>query len=221
MISGANYLLVFDFPQGVTGIDKIVFTLTNQLETVTKNYPATVSYSSGQLIVPLTQEDTKKLTGYVDVEAQINFSDKAVAKKRFNHVKIDSTLATELVTGNSPSGNSDASKLKFEFDGDVVIAKVEGDIDPDEIAEAVADYLEEHPVETGITEEQCEQIVADYVDEHKDELKGDKGDKGDTGAQGAPGATPVKGVDYFTEADKAEMVAAVLTQVTDGNEVAY
>lgn len=67
--------------------------------------------------------------------------------------------------------------------------------------------------------------------------KGDKGDKGDTGAQGiqgpkgekgddgAPGnngkdgidgkdgkdgRTPVAGVDYFTEADKAEMVSAVI-----------
>ena len=36
--------------------------------------------------------------------------------------------------------------------------------------------------------------------------KGDKGDKGDKGEQGAEGKKPVKGVDYFTEADKAEIV---------------
>lgn len=42
--------------------------------------------------------------------------------------------------------------------------------------------------------------------------KGDKGDKGDT---------PVKGTDYFTDADKTEMVAAVLAQVTDATEVTY
>ena len=30
-----------------------------------------------------------------------------------------------------------------------------------------------------------------------------KGEKGDTGAQGAAGETPVYGVDYYTEADKA------------------
>lgn len=46
--------------------------------------------------------------------------------------------------------------------------------------------------------------------------KGDKGDKGDTGAtgaagkDGADGKTPVKGTDYFTAADKAEMVNAVI-----------
>lgn len=53
-------------------------------------------------------------------------------------------------------------------------------------------------------------------------LKGDKGDPGVAGADGkdgSPGAdgkdgvdghTPVKGTDYFTAADKAEMVSAVL-----------
>ena len=41
-------------------------------------------------------------------------------------------------------------------------------------------------------------------------LKGDKGDKGDTGPAGADGYTPVRGTDYWTEADKAEMVADTL-----------
>lgn len=68
--------------------------------------------------------------------------------------------------------------------------------------------------------------------------KGDKGDKGDTGpegpqgekgADGAPGApgkdgnpgadgkTPVKYVDYFTEADKTEMVSAVIAALPKYN----
>ena len=37
-----------------------------------------------------------------------------------------------------------------------------------------------------------------------------KGDKGDTGAAGADGYTPVKGTDYWTEEDKAEIVDDVL-----------
>lgn len=52
--------------------------------------------------------------------------------------------------------------------------------------------------------------------------KGDKGDKGDTGATGAAGQdghTPVKGTDYWTAEDKAEIVAeaagAVDIPVTD------
>ena len=47
-----------------------------------------------------------------------------------------------------------------------------------------------------------------------------KGDKGDTGAAGADGYTPVKGTDYWTAADKAEIVAdtlAALPTWTGGN----
>lgn len=46
--------------------------------------------------------------------------------------------------------------------------------------------------------------------------KGDKGDKGDTGSAGADGKTPVKGTDYFTEEEKAEMVQEVIDAVNEG-----
>lgn len=41
-------------------------------------------------------------------------------------------------------------------------------------------------------------------------LKGDKGDTGATGADGKDGKTPIKGTDYWTESDKAEIVADTL-----------
>lgn len=40
--------------------------------------------------------------------------------------------------------------------------------------------------------------------------KGDKGETGAAGAKGADGKTPVKGVDYWTDEDKQEIVDAVL-----------
>lgn len=40
--------------------------------------------------------------------------------------------------------------------------------------------------------------------------KGEQGQKGETGAPGEAGHTPVKGVDYFTDAEKSEMIQAVL-----------
>lgn len=43
--------------------------------------------------------------------------------------------------------------------------------------------------------------------------KGDKGDKGDRGKPGEPGVTPVKGEDYWTDADKQEIVDEVLSEV--------
>ena len=47
---------------------------------------------------------------------------------------------------------------------------------------------------------------------------GPKGDKGDTGADGH---TPVKGIDYFTEADKQELVTAVIAALPSTEEVSY
>lgn len=51
--------------------------------------------------------------------------------------------------------------------------------------------------------------------------RGAKGDTGDTGATGADGKTPVKGVDYWTAADKQEIVNDVIAALPDGTEVSY
>ena len=37
-------------------------------------------------------------------------------------------------------------------------------------------------------------------------IRGERGPKGDPGSEGVPGYSPVKGVDYWTAADKAEIV---------------
>lgn len=44
----------------------------------------------------------------------------------------------------------------------------------------------------------------------KDGTDGQPGKDGANGKDGADGKTPVKGTDYFTEADKAELVSAVI-----------
>lgn len=49
--------------------------------------------------------------------------------------------------------------------------------------------------------------------------KGDPGEKGDKGDPGEPGYTPVKGVDYFTESDKAEIVQEVIESTADNSSV--
>lgn len=38
---------------------------------------------------------------------------------------------------------------------------------------------------------------------------------------GADGKTPIKGVDYYTETDKQEMVQAVIAALPNGDEVSY
>ena len=57
--------------------------------------------------------------------------------------------------------------------------------------------------------------------------RGETGTPGKDGAKGAPGApgaaghTPVKGTDYWTAADKQEIVNNVLAALPDGTEVSY
>ena len=47
------------------------------------------------------------------------------------------------------------------------------------------------------------------------------GVNGTDGKDGVDGKTPVKGTDYYTEADKQEMVTLVLNALPNGEEVSY
>ena len=51
--------------------------------------------------------------------------------------------------------------------------------------------------------------------------RGPKGEKGDTGKTGADGYTPIKGLDYYTEDEKNELVAIILESMPNGDEVSY
>ena len=57
--------------------------------------------------------------------------------------------------------------------------------------------------------------------------QGEQGPKGDTGSQGPKGdtgddgKTPIKGTDYFTEADKQELVNLVLAEIPSAEGVGY
>lgn len=51
--------------------------------------------------------------------------------------------------------------------------------------------------------------------------QGAQGEKGDKGDPGTPGKTPIRGTDYWTAADKQEIVNDVLAALPDGTEVEY
>lgn len=75
-----------------------------------------------------------------------------------------------------------------------------------------------------------------YIEAHKDELRGEQGIQGEVGPQGpagkdgtngndgkdgVDGKTPVKGVDYYTESDKQEIVNLVLNKLPNSEGVSY
>ena len=106
-----------------------------------------------------------------------------------------------------------------------------------QIKEAVNDYLDKNPVTGGATAEQAQQIdknktdISNLSSTVKNKLDSSElttaidtalslaKDSGEF--NGKDGKTPVKGTDYFTESDKQEIVSAIFSQVTNGNEVAY
>lgn len=69
-----------------------------------------------------------------------------------------------------------------------------------------------------------------YIQNHHEELKGDTGPQGPQGIQGIQGPkgdkgdtgyTPIKGVDYYTDTDKAEIVQAVLVALPTAEGSAF
>lgn len=63
-------------------------------------------------------------------------------------------------------------------------------------------------------------VKGDRSYEYLTDLSGSQGIKGETGAKGDDGYTPVKGVDYWTVADKSSIVTDVLNALEASEEVA-
>ena len=101
------------------------------------------------------------------------------------------------------------------------------------IGEAVNDYLIKNPVVVDLSNYYTKSQVDAAIDAveltpgpqgpqgpaGKDGAPGQQGPQGAPGAPGAPGQdghTPVKGTDYWTETDKAEIVADVIAAIPGG-----
>lgn len=97
------------------------------------------------------------------------------------------------------------------------------------ISQAVEDYLKENPVEAGATAEEAAQILENR--ENIEKLSQNKLDasalpeavndalnqaKASGDFKGDPGYTPAKGVDYWTDAEKAEIKSYVDTAILGG-----
>lgn len=237
MMSGATYIVLFEFDETIiNNIDTVIFTFAG-LNTITKKYPKEVVYKDGLFAVSFTQEDTYALAGvggcYVKTEALVVFKNKSVEKKRLRQISINGTLNNTVIEGNTPSADNILDRITFDISGSVIVARVDssGTISPEAIEKAVSDYLEKNPV-TGIKGEKGDPGEP-----------GQKGEKGDSaydiavengfvgtesewleslkGADGNNGHTPVKGTDYWTSDDKAEIVNDVLGSLPRAESEVY
>lgn len=72
----------------------------------------------------LAKEDGVTNGRKVFIEGQFNFKDKSVLKSEIKSFFISSTLATEIVEGNTPT-QYDIADIKFTVDGDIIVAQVD------------------------------------------------------------------------------------------------
>lgn len=114
----------------------------------------------------------------------------------------------------------------------------------DEIGVAVEEYLKENPIEGAVTQEYVDNAIAEIEltpgpagpqgPQGEQGIQGEQGPQGETGPQGEQGPagadgkdgadgqdgyTPVKGTDYWTAADKEEIVNDVLAALPAAEEV--
>lgn len=133
----------------------------------------------------------------------------------------DLITADEDIVYISPSGYEDGGEPEEptpEVYQQIIkmIEEIEvGGVTEDKIEKAVNKYIGQNPIET-LTEQDVQKIVSDYVSAHKEELKGDTGSPGRDGKDGQNGEhgyTPVKGTDYWTAEDIAEIQSYIDNQI--------
>ena len=105
--------------------------------------------------------------------------------------------------------------FESKYSGEEIEAKLDKVDTTGTVSEAIAAVPAGPPGPKGDKGDAFE--YSDFTPEQLASLKGQKGEKGDTGATGATGAdgvTPVKGTDYFTQAEIDEIVQDVVTEVS-------
>ena len=125
------------------------------------------------------------------MRAEIIFKDYTIDVVIHPSCATESDFTVNITTGVGPQGYTPKRGIDYWTDEDknAVIAQAET---------AAADAAE--PVAADTAKNTANAILSDPA--YKASIKGDKGDTGD------PGYTPKRGVDYWTEADKEEIVAA-------------
>lgn len=122
MILGENGFILANITNiDISTVDKVIFTLRTSKGELTKDYPTTVAYTDNTFSIPLKQEETLVLgKGLVKIEAQINYTSKAVSKVKIGSFNIEETLATEIVSDNNPINTE---KLAAKMQNNTVIVE--------------------------------------------------------------------------------------------------
>ena len=129
MKAGATYNLIVKLPE-ITDepseqeiIDEIIFTIQCGSVQLSKVYPSDVSLNGDIYLIPLNQSETKQLVGNCQLEAQVNYTNKAVQKSYIQSFTVSNTLATKDVEGVPDSVHNAELILKL-IGSDVLVINI-------------------------------------------------------------------------------------------------
>lgn len=129
MKAGATYNLIVKLPE-ITDepseqeiIDEIIFTIKCGSAQLSKVYPSDVSLEGDIYIIPLNQSETKQLVGNCQLEAQVNYINKAVQKSYIQSFTVSDTLATKDVEGVPDAVHNSELILKL-IGSDVLVISI-------------------------------------------------------------------------------------------------
>jgi hypothetical protein len=182
---GENGIIVFKmYDLDMTTVNKLIFTFKG-IEKIEKEYPSEyVNYADKRFYVGLTQEDTVILSRNrrvkVQAEAQICYTNGAVAKSEIISFVLGETLNTTIIPGNSPSDFVD--DIEFHYENGIIIIGGSG-ITEERVREIIAGYhfateseLENYVTLTSlnaklndyVTKNGLNDAIATYIDENVD-----------------------------------------------------
>lgn len=199
--------------------DSVIFTLASSSNS--SEYTITKTTSDGEagiFLIDLTQEMTLNLAGnQVNLEAQINYTDKSVAKTQISTFYINDTLATKLIEGNKPSDDTEGINIILEMiKGDIALVispksseelinavtklfnetkqiaqTVRADADTGKFNGDDGKSAYEIAVKGGYEGTETQWIASLKGEPGKPGEPGEKGEPGKPGADGKPGAVPL------------------------------
>lgn len=140
--------------------------------------------------------------------------DSAVSQSDYIEQITNSVIKKVNTTVKSTSTTSGLTKDQVQSMIDLAVANSKSSLET-----AMKEYLADSGTSSSsgdwVTTSEMRAYISTYMKEVK---QGDKGEKGDTGLAGKDAETPVRGVDYYTDADVAAMVNQIAERIeADGN----
>lgn len=107
MKAGTTQTICVDLGIPLEQVETVIFTFADRQKKtlLKKEYPGEVYEQDARLYIPLSQEDTLLICGDFQMEGQINFVGLSVAKTKIFRRHMAGTLATQIIDGNTPSGD--------------------------------------------------------------------------------------------------------------------